>query len=145
MKPQLLRKNGVTLLEALIALAIIGTAFGAVLELQANLVRGLYRVEAAHKSAVWSLNATEIGAMIERERDRAGAFDFDDGSRITWQPATGSERWESPTRMGVRMRGEWIAALASIDYVVIEKGEEIVRTRRLAVTAERAPNPETPQ
>lgn len=137
-------KRGVTLLEALIAMAIIGTAFGAILELQANLVRGLDRVAAAHARAAWSLNAVELAAMIEREGDRTGTFDFEDGSRISWSPAPGANEWDSPTRRGLRMRGGWDAKLAWVDFVVRDKGNEVVRLRRLAVSAEPTPEPEAP-
>lgn len=135
----LAKKRGVTLLEALIAMAIIGTAFGAILELQANLVRGLDRVNAAHTRAAWSLNAVELAAMIEREADRSGTFDFEDGSRISWSPAPGATEWDSPSRRGLRMRGAWDAKLGWVDFVVRDKGNEVVRLRRLAVSAEPAP------
>ncbi len=137
-------KRGITLLEALIAMAIIGTAFGAILELQANLVRGLDRVASAHTRTAWSLNVIELAAMIEREGDRTGTIDFEDGSRISWSPALGTNEWDSPSRRGLRMRGRWDAKLAWVDFVVHDKGNEVVRLRRLAVSAEPAPEPDDP-
>lgn len=133
---------GLTLLEALVALAIIGAAFGAILELQAQLVRGLDTVAAAHSNAAWRMNALEVAAMIERDEDRTGEIVWDDGTRLSWRPADG-EAWTSPNRIGQRMRGTWTVTLAPVEFTVTRNGRKLLQTQRLAVSA--APDPDKPQ
>jgi hypothetical protein len=129
------------LLEALVAMAIIGSAFGAILELQAQLVRGLDKVAAAHANAAWRLNALEIAAMIEREEDRTGAIEWPDGARLSWRSAEG-EAWRSPNRVGMRVRGSWTVTLAPVDFTLTKDGRTLLQTQRLAVSA--TPTPQAP-
>jgi prepilin-type N-terminal cleavage/methylation domain-containing protein len=131
---------GLTLLEALVAMAIIGSAFGAILELQAQLVRGLDKVTAAHSISAWRLNAVEIASMISREEDRRGTIEWEDGTRLSWQPASG-DAWRSPNRIGLRVRGNWTVTLAPIDFTVTRNGRTLLKTQRLAVSAAPAAGP----
>jgi len=125
---------GLTLLEAIVALAIIGSAFGAILELQAQLLRGLDTVAAAHSRAAWRLNAVEVAAMISRDGERTGAIEWSDGARMSWSPADGPS-WSSPNRVGMRVRGVWRVTLAPVAFTVTQDGRQILKTERLAVSA----------
>lgn len=133
-------QTGLTLLESLVALAIIGSAFGAILELQAQLVRGLDTVADAHRKAAWRLNAIEIASMIERDGDRTGFIDWSDGTRLTWEPGGGGD-FRSPNRVGLRMRGAWLVTLAPVKFTVTRDGRALFKTERLAVSATLAPRP----
>lgn len=125
---------GLTLLEAIVALAIIGSAFGAILELQAQLVRGLDTVAAAHSKAAWRMNAVEVAAMISRDSERTGVIEWSDGARMSWAPASGPS-WSSPNRVGMRVRGIWRVTLAPVTFTVVKDGRQILKTERLAVSA----------
>lgn len=135
-------RGGLTLLEAVVALVIIGAGFGAVMELQGQLVRSLQAIERAHARALWRLNAVEVAASIERMEDRTGALAWPDGSRLEWGPAEDAQApLERPNRVGLRQAGTWRVTLAPIVFTATAQGRLVVRQRLLAVSAE--PPPET--
>jgi len=136
-----LASRGLTLLEALVALAILGAGFGAVLDLQAQLVRGLAAVERAHQRTTWRLNAIEIAASVQREADRTGTVVFRDGSQIDWRPGDSTRSWSNPSREGFRERGVWRVTLAPVAVVARQRGQEVFSGEQMAVSAELPPPP----
>lgn len=134
-------KYGLTLLEAIVALVIIGSGFAAVMELQGQLVRSLQTVERAHARAMWRLNAVEVAASLEQEDDRTGVIAWPDGSRLEWRPSDAQPRIERPNRMGMRQSGAWRIGLAPVAFTATVNGQAILTQDVLAVTATAPPPP----
>lgn len=129
---------GVSLLEALVALTIIGSAFGAILSLQSQLVMSLDSVQRAHERASWIGNINEIADSLEYDNAKSGRLEIADNLDVRWQAVEG-QGWERANRIALRQGGNWTVRLTPIDFEV-RKGETVLlKQRRLVVTAEPPP------
>jgi type II secretory pathway component PulK len=129
-------RRGVTLLEALVALAIIATSFGAILEMQAQLVKSLSAVQRAHERAQWRLNLVEVASSLDHDTVEQGQLDWPDGGRIEWRKA--SDRATRPFRLGSRMRGASTVTLADVSLKAEKSGREIA-SETISVTVATPP------
>jgi hypothetical protein len=125
------------LLEALVAMAIIGASFGAILQMQSNLVRSLRTVENAHVEAAWRANLVEVAASIEDPLHRTGQLSFPTGEKIEWRSKDDGRSLTSPSRLGLRTRGGWTVELGPVEFVVTKEQELVLRTETFATTATR--------
>lgn len=133
-------RRGLTLLEALVALAIIATSFGAILEMQAQLVRSLSAVQRAHERAQWRLNLVEVAASLDAETLEGGEFVWSSDARVNWRKS--SERAVRPNRLGQRTRGGSTVTLADVELEAVVKGRSIARETMSVVVATTPPEPE---
>ncbi len=126
--------RGVSLLEALVALTIIGSAFGAILSLQSQLVLSLEAVQRAHARAIWMGNINEIASSLDSKAIKSGRLEITRNVEVKWNAA--GPGWEKPNRVSSREAGNWIVRLTPMLFEVRADSELVLSQRRLVVTAE---------
>ncbi len=135
-------RAGVTLLEAVVALVIIGTAFTTILTLQAQLTRSLDAVTRANERALWRRNAVEVAASLGSEADRTGALTWRDGATLEWRPDADAGLTR-PNRTSMRQAGVWKVHLAPVAFTARTGARTIITESILAATADTPPGPES--
>lgn len=128
-------QRGVTLLEAIVALVIIGSAFAAVLEQQAQLTHTLDAVRRAHERAIWRRNAVEVASSLEREADRSGSMSWTGGIALDWRPSADVGQIRN-NRIGSRTAGAWTVHLARVNFAVRKEGRTLLQESILVATAD---------
>ena len=78
-------RAGFSLLEAIVALAVIGGGLGAVYVLQAQLVTDLGRAQAAAERAQFEISAVEYVRGINPMETPEGAFALDEDWVVSWR------------------------------------------------------------
>ncbi|MEL6413887.1 MAG: prepilin-type N-terminal cleavage/methylation domain-containing protein [Pseudomonadota bacterium] len=111
------REAGFSLMEAIVAVAILGVASVPLLVLQSQNARSVIRLENSASQILAERVAVDYLSMIDVTAEQAGNIDIGGGWQLSWRATSAADA--ADTVMGVGQQGRYAAQLVRITAVAI--------------------------